>query len=159
MIWQKTVWRGEDECRKFRKGGQCRFTYLITDCTMGQNQVILRHQSFTFPRARGLVSERANEWAQRSAQAKSVMRSKRMSEQCERTSERTSEWPSTYVPIPGCSAPLWIVRKIKAARGRYKSNSRSHSHLPHTRLGPPVVAASALLTYVKHPKKQFYFTR
>ena len=29
-----------------------------------------------------------------------------MSEQCERMSERTSEWPSTNVPVLGCSAPL-----------------------------------------------------
>ena len=43
------------------------------------------------------VSERENEFAQRS---------ERTSEWCERTSEETSEWPSTYVPILGCSAPL-----------------------------------------------------
>ena len=30
-----------------------------------------------------------------------------MSERYERTSERTNEWPSTYIPIHGCSAPLW----------------------------------------------------
>ena len=28
------------------------------------------------------------------------------SERCKRTSEQTSEWPSTYLPILGCSAPL-----------------------------------------------------
>jgi len=41
------------------------------------------------------VSERVNEWAQRSARAKQAVRSKRMSERCERTSERRSEWPNT----------------------------------------------------------------
>ena len=42
-----------------------------------------------FPWASEWVSERANEWAQRSARAK------QMSERCERTSKRRSKWPST----------------------------------------------------------------
>ena len=60
----------------------------------------------TFPRAREWVSEWANKWAQWSARTKRAVRSKRMSEQCERTSEQTSKWPSTCVPILGCSEPL-----------------------------------------------------
>ena len=35
-----------------------------------------------------------------------------MSERCKWTSERTSEWPSVYVPILGCSAPLWHVPRV-----------------------------------------------
>ena len=57
------------------------------------------------------VSEWANEWVQRNAQAKPALWSKRTSERCERMSKRTSEWPSTYVPILDCSAPLWSVRQ------------------------------------------------
>ena len=45
----------------------------------------------SFPCAPEWVSERANEWAQRSARAKRVVRSKRMSERCKRTSKWTSE--------------------------------------------------------------------
>ena len=45
----------------------------------------------SFPRARELVSERA----QRSAQANQAARSERLSERCERTNERTSDRPST----------------------------------------------------------------
>ena len=60
--------------------------------TMGQNQVILRHQKFTFPRAE-------REWAK--------WASERTSEWCERMSEWTSEWPSTYVSILVCSRPQW----------------------------------------------------
>ena len=41
------------------------------------------------------ASKRANEWAQRSAQAKRAVQSKRMSERCEQMSDWTSEWPST----------------------------------------------------------------
>ena len=41
------------------------------------------------------VSERANEWAQRSTRANRAVRSKWMSERCKRTSERRTEWPST----------------------------------------------------------------
>ena len=41
------------------------------------------------------MSERASEWAQRSARAKRAVQSKQMSEQCERMSERTSKWLST----------------------------------------------------------------
>ena len=41
------------------------------------------------------VSQRANEWAQRSARAKRAVRRKRMSERCRRTSKWRSEWPRT----------------------------------------------------------------
>ena len=47
--------------------------------TMGQNQVILRHQKFTFPRAR----EQANEWAVRA-------------------NERTDEWVAQYLRLDSC---------------------------------------------------------
>ena len=43
------------------------------------------------------VSERANEWAQRSTRAKRARWSKRARGQCDRTSERTSHKPSTYI--------------------------------------------------------------
>ena len=42
------------------------------------------------------VSERTNEWVQRSGQEKRAVRTKKTSEQCKRTSEGTREWPSTY---------------------------------------------------------------
>ena len=79
---------------------------LSAHITMGQNQVILRHQKFTFPQAREWAkwAVRANEWAQRRARAKRAVRSKWTSEQCERTSERTSEWPSTQWVYS------WIIR-------------------------------------------------
>ena len=51
------------------------------------------------------VSERANEWAQRSARVKRAGRRKRTREWCERTSERTSEWSSITVCILGCYRP------------------------------------------------------
>ena len=68
-----------------------------------------------FPRSEEVseVRERANEWAQRSARAKRGVQSKQTSERCERTSERTSEWPSTYVPILGCSAALWHAQQVQ----------------------------------------------
>ena len=58
------------------------------------------------------VSERANEWAQRSARAKQAGQSKRMSERCKWMSERTSEWPNTQVPILGffkAQCGGWVV--------------------------------------------------
>ena len=48
------------------------------------------------------MSERARE---RKSAAERAVQSKRMSERCEQTSKRTSEWPSTYIPILGCSKP------------------------------------------------------
>ena len=50
-------------------------------------------------------SERANEWAQWSVQAKWAEWSKQMSEWCVRTSKRTSEWLSTNILILGLSEP------------------------------------------------------
>ena len=60
-----------------------------------------------FPTSSGVskVSERANEWAQRGAQAKRAFWSKQMSERCKRTSEWTSEWPGTADCIFGCFRP------------------------------------------------------
>ena len=69
------------------------------------------------------MSERANEWAQRSAQANRAVRRERMSEQCERTSERGSEWPSTLrvdfiVILPTVRSHIhllstpWLVRAL-----------------------------------------------
>ena len=51
-------------------------------------------------------SERANKWAQRSAQAKHAVWSKQMSEQCKWKSKQMSEWLSTSAPILGCFEPL-----------------------------------------------------
>ena len=42
------------------------------------------------------VSERASEWAQRSARAKQVVQSKRMSERCERTDDRVAQYSNLY---------------------------------------------------------------
>ena len=53
------------------------------------------------------VSERANEWALRSARVKRAVRSKRMSKQCKRTNEQMSEWSSTTVPIVRSSESLF----------------------------------------------------
>ena len=55
------------------------------------------HLIIYFPMCEG-VSERVNEWAQRSAWAKRVGGSKR-------TSERTSEWPSTLIWVLDYSGP------------------------------------------------------
>ena len=88
FLYSKTTWHTDD---RFLDAA----THLYKrSCpsdrpTMGQNQVILRHQKFTFPRAR--------EWA------------KWASERCEQTSERTSEWPSTYVSILVCSRPQCVL--------------------------------------------------
>ena len=53
------------------------------------------------------MSEESDKLAKQKTQAKEAVRSKRMSEKFEQTSKRMSEWPSTYIPILGCSAPLW----------------------------------------------------
>ena len=53
-----------------------------------------------------------NECVQQSARAKEAVRSNRMSERCEQASEWKSEWPSTYVLILGCSAPLCSARSF-----------------------------------------------
>ena len=71
---------------------------------MVQNSLMLGHRISYFPTSLG-GGEQANEWAQRSMQAKRAEWSKRMSEWCERTSKRTSEWLSTYVLILGLSEP------------------------------------------------------
>ena len=44
--------------------------------------------------------------------AKRAARSKRMSERCVQTNIRTSGWPSTYVPILGCSEPLCTLSRM-----------------------------------------------
>ena len=61
------------------------------------------------PKSSGVsqVSERASEWAKRSARAKQEGRNKQTSEQCEWTSKQTSEWPSTPICILGYSGPQW----------------------------------------------------
>ena len=65
------------------------------------------------------MSERENEQAQCSAQAKQAkqaVQSKRMSEQCERTGEPTSK--RVAVPILGCSEP-WchVIVSQRVAHG------------------------------------------
>ena len=71
------------------------------------------------------VSERAGKWVQRSAQAKRVVQSKLMSEQSVEMSKWTSEWPSTYIPILCCSAPLWNGGRGKRGRGHNEESSKS----------------------------------
>ena len=46
-----------------------------------------------FPMSSEWVSERTNEWAERSTRAKQAVWSKRMSERCEWMRQRRSEWP------------------------------------------------------------------
>ena len=87
-----------------------RLLWHWNDITMVQNRKkhrINSHLIIHFPTSEGVskVSERANEWAQRSARAKRVGRSKQTNERYERTSERTSEWPSTYIWVLGWSGP------------------------------------------------------
>ena len=111
------LWRGSSSSQESDTSGgtRCRmFTgYLHRECTVGQIPVILRHyySLITFPTSEGVseVSEQANEWAQRSVQAKQAVRSKQTSERCERMSKRTSEWPSTYIWVLGGSGPQWNV--------------------------------------------------
>ena len=71
----------------------------------GPKQKKKLHRIIYFPTSEGVneVSKRANEWAQRSAQAKQVVRGKKMSERSERMSEQKSELPSTLVCVPGYS--------------------------------------------------------
>ena len=106
--------------------------HFIGHCTAGQNQVVLGHLIIHFPTSEGVsgVSKRANECAQQSARAKRAVWSKRTSEHCEQTSERTSKWPSAYVPILGCSAPLctefffsrltFVLRRRRCLCRRYR---------------------------------------
>ena len=59
-------------------------------------------ESLTRPRARKWASERASERMSAAVEPVSEASSAEwVSEWC----ERMSEWPSTYVPIPGCSEP------------------------------------------------------
>ena len=59
------------------------------------------------------VSERASEWAQRSAQAKRAVRSKWTSERHEWTRGQTSEWPSTPICILGYSGPQCVFPSVR----------------------------------------------
>ena len=69
-----------------------------THCTLGQDNLIPRHQkSWMWD----WVSERINEWAQQSARAERAVRIKQKIENWEWTSGQKNEWPSTYVPILG----------------------------------------------------------
>ena len=77
-------------------------------CTVGQNQVVLRHLIIHFPMRSGVsewVSEQVNEWAQWSALEKRAVRIKQMNGRCEQAGERTSEWPGAFVSIHGCFEP------------------------------------------------------
>ena len=64
-------------------------TGLTNQCTMGQNQVILRHGIIHFTTSVGVseVSERANEWAQRSKASKASEASSEAS-----SPEQANEW-------------------------------------------------------------------
>ena len=62
---------------------------------MKSTHSIHRHKSLSYELRSEWVSDRANEWAQRSARTKRAVRSKRMSERCKRMSERRCEWPRT----------------------------------------------------------------
>ena len=65
------------------------------------------------------VSERANEWAQRS---------KRVSERCELMSERTSEWPRTNVPISSGSEFKWCIsNSVLSAPSKWLTNEVSET--------------------------------
>ena len=75
----------------------------LSQCTVGQDQVILRHQKFTFPRAR----EWASKWTSERSGGRERSELSGASKWVSGASERSSKWPSTYVPILGCSAPLW----------------------------------------------------
>ena len=73
-------------------------------CTVGQNT--RKHRTNSYPIIHcptcervSEMSERANEWAQWSAQAKRA----KWAVRSRQTSERTSEWPNTYIGILGYS--------------------------------------------------------
>ena len=74
--------------------------------TLVQNIQMMGRHKLHFPTSlrgeSGSVSERAKKWAQRSEWSREP--SKQSNERCERTSEQRM-WPSTYIPIVGCSKP------------------------------------------------------
>ena len=72
--------------------------------TMGQNQVILRHWKFTFPKARDWAKW-ASERVSAAEGASEGSNSEQANEWAVRANERTSEWPSTYLSILGWSRP------------------------------------------------------
>ena len=39
-----------------------------------------------------------------------------MSERCEWTYKWKNEWPGTYVPILGCSEPLWMAKNVTCVK-------------------------------------------
>ena len=92
--------RIDDMLLPYQWFNSCINPWLWKRVTVGRNCMksthsIHRHKSLSHELGSEWVSERANEWAQRSARTERAVRSKRMSERCERTSEQTSEWPST----------------------------------------------------------------
>ena len=118
------------------------------------------------------MSERVNEWAQRSARAKRAVQSKRMSEQWERTSEWRSEWPRTLsvdflailVILPTvrwiCGSrvvaslcftvlSLWLIFAFTSF-----GNQGSAQQRPRYFWGDHLsVVYGVYLTYLKYPKK------
>ena len=105
--------------------------------TMGQNQVILGHQKFTFPQTREWAK-----WASERTSARSGGRERSeqsgASERVSGASEWTSVWPSTSVCIIGYSGPQWKggkggwhhqergqVTGTTPGRGRVKTEKRN----------------------------------
>ena len=80
-------------------------------CTIGQNQVVLRHLIIHFSTSLG-VSEQASE--RMSERAKQTVRSKQMSERSECANGRAGG----PVPILGCSEPPRDVRRYSLPKDR-----------------------------------------
>ena len=96
----------------------------------------ISHQIIYFPTSLGVseVSDRANECAQRIAQAKQGGASERGSG----ASKRTSEWPSKYIGILGCLGPQRTLtfHGVKSQRDTNRKYGRIYageSMIEHTK--------------------------
>ena len=80
-------------------------------CTMGQNQVILRHGIMHFPTSKQVskVSERANEWAPR--RMREASSPKQANEWSVQANERADEWVAQYLHLNSCLFQT-IVRRL-----------------------------------------------
>ena len=102
------MWEQKNE-REGRRQNTCSQRRIWTqngikmrESTMVQNQAILRHQKFTFPRAR--------EWAKWASEQMSAAERARKARRAEQANEM-SKWPSTYVGILVFSEPQCTGRR------------------------------------------------
>ena len=75
-------------------------------CTMVKNSLMLRQLIIHFPLSLR-VTERPNEWVQRSTWMRRAVWSERLSKRCEQTTKRISQWTSIYVLILFWTTVYW----------------------------------------------------